>query len=539
MTTPTPKISAARAEQGGKIEEDAQSHQSHQSTQRQSGQHSGRERRRGNFRWFTIQRSLPLRIWLIIAVVAITGSGFLAQIGMTVLVGIFEQQAADALLTSVRATLGADTASWRNPTWQRAAASSLASKDVDAAVFTGQSAQPVFATSGARQLLDINSQSTADSKVAYPSVTAIPGAPVFQRIVLTAPAQDGADARQVGVAYLWFNGPPTDTPWRLLWPLTELGAFALTLAVVLWLIGQPVIRPLIELGRAAESIAGGKLNVRLSRSPVYEIAEVSSALEGMTITLREALERQESMEGERRFFIAAVAHDLRTPLFMLRGYLKGLQRGLAATPEKATHYLEICQAKADELERLVADLFAFTRLEYLEMEPERHPLELSDVLQQVVEGAQPLAAAKDITLTLDTPSAPAHLLGDSHLLSRAVENLIDNAIRYTAQGGAVCVRWQTEGERLVFSVADNGPGIAAHDLPRLFKPLYRGDDSRNRQTGGAGIGLAVAQRILVAHGGSLSAANRSEGGAIFTGSLPASRWSMTVRAQASTLGGND
>lgn len=526
MTTPTPNISTVRAEQGGQSEEGIQSNLS------QRGQHFGRERRRGSLRWFTIQRSLPLRIWLIIAVVAITGSGFLAQIGMTVLVGFFEQQSADTLLTSVRTTLGADTSSWQNPTWQRATASSLASMDVDAAIFTGQSAQPVFATSRARQLLDINSQSTVDSKVAYPSVTSIPGAPVFQRIVLTAPEQDGTDARRVGVAYLWFNGPSTNTPWRLLWPLTELGAFALALAIVLWLIGQPVIRPLIEMGHAAESIAGGNLNVRLSRSPVYEIAEVSAALEGMTRTLRKSLDRQASLEGERRFFIGAVAHDLRTPIFMLRGYLKGLQRGVAATPVKAAHYLEMCQTKADELERLVADLFAFSRLEYLEMEPERHPLELGDVLRQVVEGAQPLAAARDITLTLEAPSAPAPLLGDSHLLSRAVANLIDNAIRYTPQRGAVRVRWQPESERLVFSVADNGPGIAPRDLPRLFKPLYRGDDSRNGQTGGAGIGLAVAQRILVAHGGSLSAANRPEGGAIFTGTLPAARRNVTSNAQA-------
>jgi signal transduction histidine kinase len=520
MTTPTTNLTFAHTE-----------HTEHSELAKINNQ---RERRHRNRRSSTIQRPLPLRLWLIVAVVAITGSGFLAQIGMTVLVRFFDQQAADARLTSVRAALGTDTASWQNPTWQRTTSSSLASMDVDAAVFTEQSAQPVFATGGAHQLLDTNRQPIEDTTAIQPSNTANPGAPVFQRIVLTAPAQDGTAARQVGVAFLWFNEAPTDAPWSLLWIGTELGAFALALTIVLWLIGQPVIRPLIEMGHAAESIAGGNLNVRLSRSPVYEIAEVSAALEGMTITLRKSLDRQASLEGERRFFIGAVAHDLRTPLFMLRGYLQGLQRGVAATPEKAAHYLEMCQTKADELERLVADLFAFSRLEYLEMEPECHPLELGDVLRQVVEGAQPLAAARDITLTLDAPSGSAHLLGDSHLLSRAVENLIDNAIRYTPQRGTVCVRWQQEGERLMFSVADDGPGITPHDLPRLFKPLYRGDDSRNRQTGGAGIGLAVAQRILVAHGGSLSAANRPEGGAIFTGIIPAARRKVASNAQASS-----
>ncbi|HEY7342547.1 MAG TPA: HAMP domain-containing sensor histidine kinase [Ktedonobacterales bacterium] len=480
-------------------------------------------------------RPLPLRLWLIVAVVAITGVGFLAQLGMTVLVGFWEQQASDARLASVRQTLGSDVSAWQNPVWQRSAASSLADMDVDVAVFTGQATQPVFATGGARQLLDTSDQSLADSAATQSSNWTSRGGPVFQRIVLTAPARDGTSAQQVGVAYLWFNGPPTGAPWTLLWPLAELGAFALALAIVVWLIGQPVIRPLTEMANAAESIAGGQLDVRLPRSPVYEIAEVSEALEGMTATLRESLARQQSLEGERRFFIGAVAHDLRTPLFMLRGYLQGLQRGVAATPEKAAHYLEMCQAKADELERLVADLFAYTRLEHLELEPERQPLDLGDVLRQVVEGAQPLAATKGITLTLDASATPAQLLGDRHLLARAVENVVDNAIRYTPLEGAVCVRWRADGANVTFSVADSGPGIAPDDLARLFKPLYRGEASRNRQTGGAGIGLAIAQRILVAHGGSLVAANRPEGGAIFTGTLPGLRHNATpAMAAAST-----
>jgi signal transduction histidine kinase len=480
-------------------------------------------------------RPLPLRLWLIVAVVAITGAGFLAQLGMTVLVGFWEQQASDARLAEVRQTLGSDASAWQNPAWQRSAASSLAGMDVEAAVFTGQATQPVFATSGARQLLDTSDQTLADSAATQSTNWTSRGEPVFQRIVLTAPAQEGASAQQVGVAYLWFSGPPTDAPWTLLWPLAELGAFALALAIVVWLIGQPVIRPLTEMANAAESIAGGQLDVRLPDSPVYEIAEVSAALEGMTATLRESLARQQALEGERRFFIGAVAHDLRTPLFMLRGYLQGLQRGVAATPEKAAHYLEMCQAKADELERLVADLFAYTRLEYLELEPERQPLDLGDVLRQVVEGAQPLAATKGVTLTLDASAHPARLLGDSHLLARAVENLVDNAIRYTPPEGVVCVRWRADGARnITFSVADSGPGIAPDDLACLFKPLYRGEASRNRQTGGAGIGLAIAQRILVAHGGSLVAANRPEGGAIFTGTLPGLRQMATPAAAAAT-----
>jgi signal transduction histidine kinase len=200
-----------------------------------------------------------------------------------------------------------------------------------------------------------------------------------------------------------------------------------------------------------------------------------------------------------------------------------LQKGIAATPEKVREYVDECVGRADALERLVADLFAFTRLEYLEQEPERAPLGLGALLRGSVEGMQPLAAARGITLALDAPTEPDALLGDSRLLARAVDNLLENALHHTPEGGRVQVRCGREADTLVFAVADTGPGIAAHDLPHLFTPLYRGEASRNRQTGGAGLGLAIARRILRAHGGDLVAANGATGGAVFTATLPLTR----------------
>ena len=142
---------------------------------------------------------------------------------------------------------------------------------------------------------------------------------------------------------------------------------------------------------------------------------------------------------------------------------------------------------------------------------------------EAIAGAQPQAASKAITVTLDARADGSSLLGDRHLLARAIENLLDNALRHTPQGGRIMVGLTRRDALLVFTVADTGPGIAADDLPRLFTPLFRGEASRNRQTGGAGLGLAISRRILRAHGGDLTAANRAEGGAIFTGTLPTLR----------------
>lgn len=217
--------------------------------------------------------------------------------------------------------------------------------------------------------------------------------------------------------------------------------------------------------------------------------------------------------------IGAVVHDLRTPLFSLRGYLAGLESGVADTPEKQRHYFTVAQEKADALERLISDLFDYTRLEYLEETPVRERLELDELLETLVDGMSPQAVAKGVTMHVDVaPECP--VAGDRHLLTRAIENLLDNALRHTPSGGTVVTTCLRSGDHVVFSVRDTGPGIPEADLPHLFAPLFRGETSRNRRTGGAGLGLTIARRIIRAHGGELEAANAPEGGAVFNGRLP-------------------
>jgi signal transduction histidine kinase len=452
-------------------------------------------------------------------------------VGLTAVVSVWAQQAEDARLANVRHIIGTSAEQWRDPVWQRRAAASLDALGVEVALYPtpsdpfAQPGQVISVTAGSRRFLEAGDQHTA-GVISHQSSDQMqsntPTQVVFQRIVIANPVHS-ANQPTVGVAFLWDTRPALSDLTGFIWPAVELGTFALTLAIVVWLIGQPVLRPLAAMSQAAEDIAGGDLNVALPPTPVREIAEVSAALEGMSGALRQSLDRQNALEEERRLFVGAIAHDLRTPLFILRGHLKGLERGVAATPEKTAHYVAVSQAEADALERLIADLFAYTRLEYLEEAPERAPLDLRELLREAIAGAQPQAAAKAITVTLDAPAEDPFLLGDRHLLARAVENLLDNALRHTPQGGRITVGLTRQNGMLVFTVADTGPGIAPDDLPRLFTPLFRGETSRNRQTGGAGLGLAISRRILRAHGGDLTAANRAEGGAIFTGTLPAMR----------------
>jgi signal transduction histidine kinase len=459
---------------------------------------------------------LPIRIWLVLTVNAVAILALSFEFGVTGnLESAGQQQAVNTRVMKVQETIGNNPARWRGAVWKRRATSALRAQGVDVAIFRVGQSTPSFATSGARRYLatTVTGNDSRTARVPYnPPSTVLP---VFQRLIISGP---GGTLR--GVAFLWYTDLPPGEPSVIWWFVGGFGSIWLLVGVVLLLLERPVLRPLSAMSRAAEGIAGGDLDVHLPSSPVREIAEVSAALEGMSHALRDSLARQRALEEDRRLFVGAVAHDLRTPLFMLRGYLKGLETGVAATPEKIAHYVHSSLAKADALERLIADLFAFTRLEYLEQEPDRAPLELGALLRSTADGARPLAAEKQIEIVLDGPEEPCSLLGDAHLLGRAVENLLDNALRHTPARGQTSIRWGRMGDTLTFSVEDTGPGIAEEDLPHLFAPLYRAERSRSRQTGGAGLGLTIARRILRAHGGDLIASNAPAGGAVFTATLP-------------------
>lgn len=284
--------------------------------------------------------------------------------------------------------------------------------------------------------------------------------------------------------------------------------------------GWAVLKPLRAMSAAARKVGKHDLEFSLPSSRVRELNEALAAFTAMGDELRAALARQEELEQERQFYINAIAHDLNSPIFALRGYLEGLEAGIAATPERARRYLQVCQAKVSELEHLTADLTAYAQIERLEQTMCYDTFDLGALARDVVDGARPQAEAKQLALTLEERPPARPCVGDQRLLQRAITNVLENAVRYTPAGGAIRVVWNADGDQWRFTVSDSGPGIAPEDLPHLFAPFYRGDASRNRATGGAGLGLAIARRILRAHGGDLVVTNGPEGGAAFTGTAP-------------------
>lgn len=434
-------------------------------------------------------RTLPIRRWLALALVVTLAVPLLVT-GFLVfhLAGVADEF--DETPRAAERTLRAGASQWSDLVWQVDTQAELAADGVDFILIEG--GQEVY-------------RSTADPLAADSE---------SGRLVTVVDLPDTAQR-----AYIFSaadTGPPQDI-W--LAPLVGLTALLLTLAGIAWVLGHTVIRPLAATSRAARQVAGGNLDVDVPSSRVREVEEVSAAFAVMGGGLRDSVRQQAELEQERRLFIGAVAHDLRTPLFALRGALEGLQTGLADTPEKRARYVTMAQEKANALERLIQDLFDYTRLEYLDQAPKREQFDLVALLERIVDGARPQAEAKGVTLTFDARSDAGAVDGDPHLVTRAVQNLVDNALRFAPNGGSVTVSCRWEGARVEFAVADDGPGIPPTDLAHIFSPMFRGETSRNRSTGGAGLGLTIARRILRAHNGDLSAHNGDQG-AIFKGWLP-------------------
>lgn len=449
-------------------------------------------------------RTLPIRRWLALALLAIFVVPALSVgLLLTVYQGPFESEDEAARI------LRAGVARWSDPAWQAEATEAIWPSGV----------RFVLLDADGREVYRSAPDPFIGSDDEDPSVGV--------RRVLASSVNGSAST---GAALLYYPLEPPSA-FRVV-PLIVLAMLALTLANVAWFLDRSVVKPLAATSRAARQVAAGDLDVHLPPSRVREVAQVNAAFSGMSTALRESLEHRSAVEQERRLFIGAIVHDLRTPLFSLRGSLEGMGQGIASSPEKLARYVAIARGKAAELDRLISDLFEYSRLEYLEQAPRREPLDLDALLRRIVEDLQPRAEAKGVALSAEGAPEPCVVEGDAHLLTRAVENLLDNALRHTPSGGAVRVAWKEEGDRVRFSVSDTGPGIPTEDLPHLFEPLFRGETSRNRRTGGAGLGLAIARRMLQAHGGDLSAANAPGGGAVFSGSLGGPTRLEATRASA-------
>ena len=284
----------------------------------------------------------------------------------------------------------------------------------------------------------------------------------------------------------------------------------------LWLT-RIILRPLDKLAGTAEAIAAGDLRRRV-RFPFgrNEVARVGGAFDHMVDRIAENIDSQQR-------FVADASHELRTPLTSLEGLSEMLLIGADRGDERAMQRtVRAMYGELGRMSRLVADLLTLSRLDS-SVPLTFQPVDVGRLLRDIADQMAPIAEAKDVRLVVDAKE-PAAVQAEPDKLRQVMLNLVDNAVRFSPPGKPVLmtVRRDLAHDQVLIDVEDQGPGIAAEDLPHIFDRFYRGDPSRARATGNSGLGLAIAQAIVQAHGGNLTAVSAPGEGARFTVALPIS-----------------
>jgi len=275
------------------------------------------------------------------------------------------------------------------------------------------------------------------------------------------------------------------------------------------LLGRRILGPLDELRAASKRLAGGDLSARASESGPRELHELGAAFNEMAANL-------EHLFDARRELVAWASHDLRTPLASLRAMVEALEDGLAEPAE----YLPAIRAQTNLLSDLVDDLFELARIDSGVLALELREASLGALVAACLESLGPAARSRGVRLESSVdPSDPLVKLAPDKV-QRVLLNLVENAVRHTRREGAVAVIVQTDTDHVVVTVEDEGDGLAPGAPERMFERFWRDDESRTRSSGGAGLGLAIAQGLVHAHGGTIWAENRNEGGARVAFTLP-------------------
>jgi len=307
--------------------------------------------------------------------------------------------------------------------------------------------------------------------------------------------------------------------YRHTWPiifgvLRPIGLLSILPAILVLIIGMLLIRrmvsPLSDVIAAAQSVAAGDFSTRVQSRGPNDLRALSESFNHMADTL-------ERNDRERRDMLADIAHELRTPLTVIRGRLEGVLDGVY-TPDDA-HVAQVLE-ETYLLERLVDDLRLLTLAESRQLHFDLKTVDLGGLAEQAVSLFEAEVAEHNIALTLTVETGLGPVQADPQRVEQVIGNLLSNAVRYVPDGGHVEVRVANGEAGVELTIADNGPGIPEADLPHLFDRFWRGERSRSRSEGGAGLGLTIARQLIEAQNGSIYARNLPEGGLLVGFRLP-------------------
>ncbi len=342
--------------------------------------------------------------------------------------------------------------------------------------------------------------------------------------------------------YLYMAIPSDQGALRLAVPLVEvkanvdairrrmLASTALAFAVpilIAALFARSVSRRLGRIIEFAAQLSQGNFTAPQLPEETDELGQLGSRLTETAGKLRgmvDALEREhaelEKVERVRKDFVINVSHELRTPLASIQGYTETLIDGAMHEPDLNVRFLTIIQKNAERLANLISDLLTLSRVELKQQKFHLASYRVARLLADSVDSMIPMAAKKKIEIQLESPPQHWEVFCDAEAVHQILTNLLDNALKYTAEGGTIVVKAESSRKMVRVSVRDTGVGIPVEDLPRLFERFYRVDKARSRELGGTGLGLAIVKHLAKSQGGDVEVSSEPGVGSVFSFTLP-------------------
>ncbi len=303
-------------------------------------------------------------------------------------------------------------------------------------------------------------------------------------------------------------------PGTLIVVLYLLAGIAVFAATFLFL-QRDAMEYITKISAAMQNIAAGDLNTSVEVVGDDEFSEMAANINHMVEEIRELMDKERESERTKNELITNVAHDLRTPLTSIIGYLELLSGAVALEPEMQEKYINITYTKAKRLQKLIEDLFGFTKLNYGKISMRVSEVDIIKLLSQLLEEFYPNFMEKGLSYEMQSNVPAKTITADGNLLARLFDNLLGNAIKYGADGKKILVKVYAEEEIVTVSVTNYGYVIPKEELPLLFEKFYRVEQSRSADTGGTGLGLAIAKNIVEMHGGTIGVTS-DRNGTVFT-----------------------
>lgn len=296
----------------------------------------------------------------------------------------------------------------------------------------------------------------------------------------------------------------------------------LTHALLTYFVSKSIVRPLKELRQAAGRIKDGDLDFGVDVRGRDEIGQLGTSFEEMRIQLKRSIEMQLQYEENRKELISNISHDLKTPITMIKGYVHGLLDGVADSPEKMMKYMETISGKAEEMDRLIDELFLYSKLDLKRVPFDFEEVPMRMFAEDLAEELQFELEKKGIAWESDIRIGDRDTVWmDRDKFRRVLSNVIGNAVKYMdKQERRIRLRAFSESRNVVLEIEDNGRGIEEEALKHIFERFYRTEESRNSDTGGSGLGLAIAKQIVEGHYGEIDARSTLGEGTVIRIVLP-------------------